>query len=239
MRKPLIAGNWKLNGNQALCQDFVDNIKPVAGIDILICPPLVLLGDFEGARFQLGAQDVSIYDSGAYTGEVSAGLLLEKGVSACIVGHSERRCLFAENDGMLAEKIKQLFLKGITPVLCVGEDLQTRDSENAEAFVSSQLEMLSVFSAEQIESMVVAYEPIWAIGTGKTATYEQAQEMHHSVRAKLASYCDAQKVKILYGGSVKPENAEQLLAMPDIDGALVGGASLDVSSFNAIIKAAS
>ena len=246
MRRKFIAGNWKMNGDQELVRQIAERAADSAGeAELAVCPPYPLL---PAAASQLpfgvalGAQDVSEYDSGAYTGEVSASMLLEAGCRYVIVGHSERRTLYAEDNARVAGKFQAARQAGLIPILCVGETLAERDAQRTEAVVGEQLS--AVFDAVDgaaFQGAVIAYEPIWAIGTGRTATPEQAQAVHAFIRGRVAER-DGQDVadslQILYGGSMKPDNAGELLAQPDIDGGLIGGASLDPEGFLSIYNAA-
>ena len=249
MRRILVAGNWKMNGSTAGSRELVDGI--VAGLDgsenadVLVCPPFpYLAGVVEaaaGTKVAVGAQNVSEHDAGAFTGEVSASMLKDLGAGYAIVGHSERRSLYGESDEQVASKFVAAQGQGIVPVLCVGETLEEREAGETEAVVSRQL--AAVVSAAGIDAFagaVVAYEPVWAIGTGMTATPEQAQDVHRHIRGLLAADSEniADGVQILYGGSMKGANAAGLLGMPDIDGGLIGGASLKADDFLAIVRAA-
>jgi len=245
MRKTIIAGNWKLNGSTELCKSFaqpaLDHTR--IDIDVVICPPAVwsatMIEALNNSRWAVGAQSIAAEQSGAFTGEIAAQMFADLGVKYSIVGHSERRALFGETDQIVAKKTSLALEAGLTPILCVGEDLACREAEGHEQFVQEQLlASLAGLTPEQIAQVVIAYEPIWAIGTGKTASAEQAQAMHAHIRRVLASKVDSESISLLYGGSVKADNAKQLLAQPDIDGALVGGASLKVSEFLAIVESA-
>ena len=246
MRRKLIAGNWKMNNTTAKALEFVSafGANDNKDVDVAICAPFTQLealkGALAGKDILLGAQNVHFEDSGAYTGEISADMLNEIGIDLCIVGHSERRQYFAETDETVNRKLHKLFEKGIRPIMCVGEGLEERENGEAFQIVRTQLiEGLVNIAPEQMEELVIAYEPIWAIGTGKTATPEQAEEMCRYIRECIEEVYDetvAEKVIIQYGGSVKPENASDILNMPDIDGALVGGASLKPDSFRGIIN---
>ena len=246
MRRTLIAGNWKMNGNFAANRSLLSEVK--AGLpadlhcDVLVCAPAPyfaqcadLLG---GTAVSWGAQDVSVHTHGAYTGEISASMLQDCACKYAIVGHSERRAYHAESNELVAQKAQQLLKHGVLPIVCVGETLEQRESGQTNAVVAAQLNaVLDVLGA--LDGVVIAYEPVWAIGTGKTATPEMAQEVHHFLRQQVAvrDAGAAEKVQILYGGSMKPENAKELLAMPDIDGGLIGGAALKSQDFLAIIAA--
>ncbi|HMT91987.1 triose-phosphate isomerase [uncultured Thiothrix sp.] len=248
MRRILVAGNWKLNGNKASIQQLVTSI--VAGVSdltkvsIAVCAPYVYLPLtaelLSSSAVALGAQDVSEQDNGAFTGEVSAPMLLEVGCQYVIVGHSERRSLFGEKDADTARKFVAARKQGLIPILCLGESLTEREAGQTEAVVARQLDaVLALESVQALNDAVIAYEPVWAIGTGKTASPEQAQAVHAFIRERIAAQ-DAKvaaKVQILYGGSVKSSNAAELFAMQDIDGGLIGGASLDAQDFLKICQA--
>lgn len=214
------------------------------GVDVVVCPPFPYLAQavaaVKGAGIAVGGQDLCAFKDGAYTGEVSASMLLDLGCEWVIVGHSERRSLFGEADAVVAAKVQAALVAGLSPILCVGESVAQREAGEADAVVRAQLDhVLDVLGVERFASVVVAYEPVWAIGTGRTASPEQAQAMHEAIRMHLARRgVVAEGVKILYGGSVTAANASQLFAEPDIDGALVGGASLVADSFSSICAAA-
>ncbi len=248
MRSKLVAGNWKLNGTrdsiQALMQNIVAGMDGLNQVAVAVCPPYVYIPMVEtliaNTAIKLGAQDVAEQMQGAFTGEVSAPMLKEFACQYVIVGHSERRALFGEKDADTARKFAAARTQGLIPILCVGESLEEREQGITEQVVACQLD--AVIELEGIEALteaVIAYEPVWAIGTGKTASPEQAQAVHAFIRAKLAvlNSAVAEKVQILYGGSVKGSNAAELFAMPDIDGGLIGGASLDAQEFLAICRA--
>ena len=249
MRQPLVAGNWKMHGSRAenaqLVGGLLDLLQPGKRAEIMLCPPFPYL--METARLlkdsgvALGAQSVCAEAQGAFTGEVSAAMLKDVGCRYVLVGHSERRQLYGENDNLVARKFVAAQLQGLVPVLCVGETLEEREGEQTTAVVARQLEaVLAVSGIQSLAKAVVAYEPVWAIGTGRTATPDQAQAVHAMIRAKLAER-DATiggSVRILYGGSVKASNAQELFAMPDIDGGLVGGASLKADEFARICAGA-
>jgi len=246
MKKKLIAGNWKMNGstaaNAALVQQLLAGVGKVA-CDIAVCVPAPYLAEVgalvKGSPIAVGAQDVSAYDAGAYTGEVSAGMLRDLGVRYAIVGHSERRQYHGETDAVVANKAQKALAAGITPIVCVGETLQEREAGLTEEVVKRQLAAVIHTNGHCISEIVVAYEPVWAIGTGKTASPEQAQQVHAVLRAQLHAATEhSDRVQILYGGSMNAANAAQLLGQADIDGGLVGGASLKASDFLAIIAAA-
>jgi len=248
-RTPLIAGNWKMYKTEAQAEEYIQALLPLvsstSGVDIAICVPFTdlraMVDSARGSRVEVYAQTMHHEPEGAYTGEVSAPMLSELDVSGVVLGHSERRELFGEADKALALKIPAALAAGLVPILCVGETEGERDAGDTERKLRHQIgEDLAGVSDEQLADIVIAYEPIWAIGTGKVATPEQAQEAIAFVRALVAGRSPeaSKRVRILYGGSVKPENAPELLALPDIDGALVGGASLDPGSFAAIVAAA-
>lgn len=234
-RKFLIAANWKMNGAITLVETITDTLAAVkCNADILICPPATLLNRFtEKRNFALGGQDISAETSGAFTGQLSAELLKEAGATFVLVGHSERRQFQFESDELIAAKIATAVAAGITPVLCIGESLQERQQEKTQQVIAKQLAAVYASHPELLQNSVVAYEPIWAIGTGESASPEQAQATHAFIRSELANYdaAAAQQVRILYGGSVNAENCSALFAQPDIDGALVGGASLKPDEF--------
>lgn len=250
MRKALVIGNWKMNGRQAANKMLVDALnsgyeKALEKVDVALCPPGVYLAQVQvllaGSSIELGAQNVCANAEGAFTGEVSAGMLAEFGCDWVIVGHSERRSLYAESDEQVAEKTKRILESGMSPVVCVGETLEEREAGQALQRVESQLKaVLDSLQPDQQEKLIVAYEPVWAIGTGLTATPEQAQEVHRALRNVLAEQQVelGEKVRILYGGSVNAANADALFAQPDIDGGLIGGASLKADDFLAICRAA-
>jgi triosephosphate isomerase len=248
-RTPLIAGNWKMNGSFAESEQLVtalrDGFAP-GSAEMLICPPFVYLdrarawlGD---SGLALGAQDLAaVVGTGAYTGEVSGTMLCDVGCRYVIVGHSERRTLYGETDAIVVDKFRAAQAAGLIPILCVGENLEQREGGDTEAVVASQVDaVLDALGVGVLEDAVIAYEPIWAIGTGKTATPEQAQAVHAMIRGLIAGHdaIIAGSLRILYGGSVKGSNAADLVGQPDIDGGLVGGASLDAADFLAIYGAA-
>jgi triosephosphate isomerase len=248
-RRPLVAGNWKLNGSRAGNAALISGLR--AGLpaqfraDVVVCPPYVYLAEVSAAIhdsvIQLGAQNVAAEDSGAFTGEVAAGMLRDVGCGFVIIGHSERRALYGETDALVAAKVAAALRCGLRPILCVGETLAERDAGKFLAVVRRQLEaVLDAVGIEAFAAGLVAYEPVWAIGTGRTATPVQAQEVHAEIRATLArrNATIAAAVRVLYGGSVKDSNARDLFAMADIDGGLIGGASLDAAGFLGICKAA-
>jgi triosephosphate isomerase (TIM) len=247
-RKLIIAGNWKMNKTVAEALDLVRGLKIELGavkeVDIVICPPFTALAEVSKAvmdsNLRLGAQNMSEHNFGAYTGEIAAGMLKEFSVRYVILGHSERRQLFKETTDLVAKKTHAAHAASLRPIVCVGESLQEREADLTERVLDSQVRgSLAGLTTAQIEETIVAYEPIWAIGTGKNATTTQAQQAHAFIRHLLAAMYDenvARRVRIQYGGSVKPSNARELMSQPDVDGALVGGASLDDRSFSDIIK---
>lgn len=247
MNKKLIAGNWKMNGsladNEALVRALVAGLATAGGCDAAVAVPAPYLAQVQalvqGSALALAAQDVSQHASGAFTGEVSAAMLREFGVRYVLVGHSERRQFHGETDADVAVKAQRALASGITPIVCVGETLAEREAGQTEAVVKRQLAAVIHLNGHCISEVVVAYEPVWAIGTGKTASPEQAQQVHAVLRAQLAAASDkAPSIRLLYGGSMNAANAAQLLAQPDIDGGLIGGASLKAADFQAILAAA-
>ena len=245
--KKLIAGNWKMNGALAANDTLVTAILAglgAASCDAAVCVPTPYLAQMQallvGSTLSLGAQDVSTHDAGAFTGEVSAAMLREFGVRYVIVGHSERRQYHGESDAVVAEKARAALAAGITPIVCVGESLEQRESGSTEDVVKRQLAAVIHANGHCISEIVVAYEPVWAIGTGKTASPEQAQQVHAVLRTQIKAATEhAARVRILYGGSMNAANAAQLLAQPDIDGGLIGGAALKPADFLSIVCAAS
>ncbi|MBV59659.1 MAG: triose-phosphate isomerase [Verrucomicrobiales bacterium] len=247
-RKLIIAGNWKMNKTVAesldLANGLVRELKEVKEVDIAICPPFTALSEVSKAvidsNIRLGAQNMSQNGYGAHTGEIAAGMLKEFSTKYVILGHSERREYQRESDELIAAKAKAAHEAGLKPIVCVGEQLEERESGNTENVVGTQVRgSLEGLTTEEMLGTVIAYEPVWAIGTGKTATAEQAQEVHAFIRNLLADLFDAdtaKAVRIQYGGSVKPDNARELMSQPDVDGALVGGASLDMRVFSELIK---
>jgi triosephosphate isomerase len=246
MRKKLIVGNWKMNGSLAANEELIKGV--LAGIDapaadVAVCAPAPYLAQLQsllaGSPVAWGAQDVSAHDKGAYTGEVSADMLRDFGCRYCIVGHSERRQYHGETDEAVAAKAQRALAAGITPIVCVGETLAEREAGQTEAVVRRQLAAVIRTVGHCVSEIVVAYEPVWAIGTGRTATPEQAQQVHAVLRAQLAAAStQADRVRILYGGSMNAGNAASLLAQPDVDGGLIGGASLKAVDFLQIVAAA-
>ena len=248
MRRKLVAGNWKMHGtlaqNAVLLDAVCDGMSQIAGVDCAVCVPFPYLAQAQqklsGSSVKWGAQNVHQLDEGAYTGEVSAAMLRDFECSYAIVGHSERRACYGESSHLVAEKFLAAQQAGLTPILCMGETLQQRESGITETVVAEQLDALVQLGGVQaLRNAVVAYEPVWAIGTGKTATSEQAQAVHAFIRQRVAAQDGqiASALCILYGGSVKANNAAELFAMPDIDGGLIGGASLVADEFLAICRA--
>lgn len=248
MRKPFIAGNWKMNkdlkGALELANGLKRNLTDVEDVEIGLFPPAPFLADVvdacAGTGFVVGAQNMHWEESGAFTGETSAPMILSVGATHVIIGHSERRQYFGETDETVNEKMHSALKAGVLPIMCVGETLQQREAGKTLDVVSTQIRGgLENVTSDDMAKVVIAYEPVWAIGTGKTASPEQAQEVHAAIRSILAEILGddvAQGVRIQYGGSVKPDNVKILMAQPDIDGALVGGASLDVDSFTALVN---
>lgn len=248
MRTPFIAGNWKMNKTLAEARELVSGLLAGLGgatdVEVLICPPVQLLFPMAKAvadsPIQLGAQNAHEATHGAYTGEVSVPMLVDTGCTHVLIGHSERRQLYGETGSLLAKKVRAVIAGGLTVIYCVGETLDEREAGTTDQVIERQVSEV-ISSDVPAERLVVAYEPVWAIGTGKTASPEQAQQVHRAIRTLLAGVygeSTAQGLRILYGGSVKPGNASELMAQPDIDGALVGGASLVTEDFLAIISAA-
>lgn len=242
MTTKLIAGNWKLNGSLAKNAALIDELRR-AEMHCVVCVPYPYLAQVQalvaGSLIELGAQDVSEYEQGAYTGEVSAAMLVEFGCRYVIVGHSERRALFGDSDQVVGRKAASALAAGLTPIVCVGETLAERELGEVEAVIRRQLQAVAdCVGGEALPTLVVAYEPVWAIGTGRSATPEQVAQTHGFIRAWFSARCDASAVRILYGGSVKPENAAVLFSTDDVDGGLIGGASLVGSDFVAICRAA-
>lgn len=250
-RTPMVAGNWKMNGDRASNDVLIAGLRsalamPVPGVDIVVCPPFPYLAQagrgIAGLDVTLGAQNVSAHPNGAHTGEVSASMLADSGCRWVIVGHSERRSLLGEADGTIADKARAGLVAGLGVVACIGESLQEREAGRAEAVLARQVDaLLPVVVDAMPDAFVLAYEPVWAIGTGRTASPEIAQQAHGLIRERLAraGVGAAPAIRILYGGSVKASNAASLFAMPDIDGGLIGGASLVADEFIAICRAAS
>lgn len=247
-RKLIIAGNWKMNKTVAEALDLVNDLKRelanVKEVDVVICPPFTALADVSKAvvdtQLRLGAQNMSEHNFGAHTGEIAAGMLKEFIVRYVILGHSERRQFQNETDELISRKTKAAHAASLKPIVCVGETLAQREAGQTEEVVGAQLRgSLAGLTAGQMEETIVAYEPVWAIGTGRTATSQQAQDVHAFIRAQLAALHGdvvSRRVRLQYGGSVKPSNARELMSQADVDGALVGGASLEVRSFSEIVK---
>ena len=250
MRKPFVVGNWKMNlslkGAVELARGLRKNLAGLREIDLAVCPPSVFLqavsAALEGSNLLVGAQNMCWAECGAFTGEVGAAMLKDVGCRCVILGHSERRHVFGEKDSEINAKMKAALAGGLDPICCVGEKLDERDAGRIEEVIKRQVQSgLDGVTAEQMGRVTIAYEPVWAIGTGRNATPAQAQDVHVLIRSLLAAKYDtdvAAAVRIQYGGSVKPENAKELMAVPDIDGFLVGGASLKVDSFAAVARAA-
>lgn len=247
MRKHLIAGNWKMNLRRdsaiRLAREIAQHRN--AKVDVAVCPPFAYLPSVReallGSSVALGGQNASEYDDGAFTGEISAAMLVDCGCTWVILGHSERRTVFGESDATINAKVHKSLEAGLRPIVCVGEQLQEREAGQTFTVVRRQFDQsLAGLSADQMRQIVIAYEPVWAIGTGKVATPAQAQEVHADLRKQLENRYNsslAQQINILYGGSVKPDNAQSLMSQSDIDGALVGGASLTSAAFLAIVDA--
>ena len=247
--KKLVVGNWKMHGSRAFNAELIQGLL-VADLaatapraDVAVCPPFVFLADvaaaLQGSTIAVGAQDISAQTQGAYTGEVAGPMIREFGATYAIVGHSERRSYHAESDQLVADKAKAALSHGLVPIVCVGETLAEREANQTEAVVGRQLQAVIDTLGDDIARVVVAYEPVWAIGTGKTASPAQAQAVHASLRAQLAKATPkAADIPLLYGGSVKPDNAVELFSQPDINGGLIGGAALKAADFAAIARAA-
>lgn len=247
--KKLVVGNWKLQGSRSANAELLQGLlaadlsASAPRADVAVCPPFVYLSEvvaaLQGSAIAVGSQDVSAQAQGAFTGEVSGAMVRELGARYAIVGHSERRSYHGESDQLVADKAKAALSHGLVPIVCVGETLAERESGETEAVVGRQLQAVIDTLGADLARVVVAYEPVWAIGTGKTASPEQAQAVHAFLRARLtAAQADAARVPLLYGGSVKPDNAAELFAQSDIDGGLIGGASLKAADFAAIARAA-
>lgn len=249
MRQPIIAGNWKMNGSRESIKALLDGIKAgmgdVKSAEVAVCAPSIYISDvaeqLNGSNIGFGGQNVSTEEKGAFTGETSTSMLLDFACKYVLVGHSERRSLYGEDDAVVANKFAVARKAGLIPVLCIGETLEERESGSTEAVCARQLDaVIDLEGIDAIGDCVIAYEPVWAIGTGKTASPQQAQDVHAFIRAKLAekSQTVADKVRIQYGGSMNAGNAAELLSQPDIDGGLIGGASLVAEDFLTICKAA-
>ena len=245
MRKPIIAGNWKMNKTKAEAIALIEELKPLvkdAECDVVVCVPFTdiyaVAEAVKGSNIHLGAQNVHFAASGAYTGEISADMLLEAGVEYVIIGHSERRQYFGETDETVNKRTLTALAKGLKPIVCVGESLEERETGKTEEVLKTQI-VNGLKDVEDIKKVVIAYEPIWAIGTGKTATSEQANETIAFIRKVVAeTFCPkcAEKVRIQYGGSMNAKNAHELMSMPEIDGGLIGGASLKAVDFSIVVK---
>ena len=248
MRNKVIAGNWKMNKDVFEAADLINGLKKTlekTNAEVIICPPFTSLVVaqqlLKGSAIKLGAQDVSVHDDGAYTGEISVKMLKSVGCEYVIVGHSERRQYFQESNELINQKAKKVLATGMKSIICVGETLDEREKNITDKIITAQVKgVLAGLTQADLDRVIIAYEPVWAIGTGKTATTQQAEDVHQLIRklvAQLYSWTVAEKLIIQYGGSVKPENAKELLNQADIDGALVGGACLKAESFSAIVGA--
>lgn len=250
MRKTIIAGNWKMNNDIYESKDLISKLlegvnRLTLKCEVIICPPFTSLSEaaamVNNSKIKLGAQNLHQEENGAYTGEISAKMLISTGCQYVIIGHSERRTLFSESDELINRKINRALKNNLKPIFCVGELLEEREGNITNQVIENQLlNGLKNLTAEELQSLIIAYEPVWAIGTGKTATPEQAEEVHIFIRQLLTQKFSkdfAENISILYGGSVKPENARALLSQQNIDGALVGGACLNANSFLEIIRA--
>ena len=248
-RRPLVAGNWKMNGSRTESTALLDGIKngvsAASRAEVAVCPPYILIPlaaeRLAGSAVAWGGQNLSVHKSGAHTGEISGPMLRDYACTYAIVGHSERRTLYGETDALVAEKYGAAQAAGLIPILCIGETLQEREANQTEAVCARQLDaVLGKHGIGSFRNAVIAYEPVWAIGTGKTATPQQAQDVHRFIRGRLADKDKsvADGLRILYGGSMKGSNAKELLAQPDIDGGLIGGASLQAEEFLTICRAA-
>jgi len=249
MRKALVAGNWKMNGTQAkaaeLCQGIADGMAALGEVDVLVCPPAILISSvadaLKGSDVQMGGQDLDINEGGAFTGQTSAAMLLDAGCKYVIVGHSERRQFYGDTDALVAEKTQVALDAGLIPIVCVGESQAEREGGVTEDIVGAQLKaVLDKVGIAAFSTAVIAYEPVWAIGTGLTASPEQAQDVHAFIRRMLADKDQsvADQCRVLYGGSMKPGNAVELISKQDIDGGLIGGAALASEDFLGICSAA-
>jgi triosephosphate isomerase len=247
MRKPIIAGNWKMNKTPAETRELINELKPLvqdAEVDVVVCPPFVCLAAaaeaLKGSNIALGAQNMHFEEKGAYTGEIAPNMLKELGVEYVIIGHSERRQYFGETDESVNKKVTVALAHGLNPIMCVGETLEEREKGITEKVVEKQTrEGLKGLEAQDAQRVVIAYEPVWAIGTGKTATSDQANEVIAFIRGIVSDMFGkdvAEKIRIQYGGSMNPQNASELMAMPDIDGGLIGGASLKAEDFAKVVK---
>jgi triosephosphate isomerase len=247
MRKPIIAGNWKMNKTPAETRELINELKPLvqdAEVDVVVCPPFVCLAAaaeaLKGSNIALGAQNMHFEEKGAYTGEIAPNMLKELGVEYVIIGHSERRQYFGETDESVNKKVTVALAHGLNPIMCVGETLEEREKGITEKVVEKQTrEGLKGLEGQDVQRVVIAYEPVWAIGTGKTATSDQANEVIAFIRGIVSDMFGkdvAEKIRIQYGGSMNPKNASELMAMPDIDGGLIGGASLKAEDFAKVVK---
>jgi triosephosphate isomerase (TIM) len=247
--KKLVVGNWKMHGSRAFNADLIQGLLSAdlpgtaPRADVVVCPPFVYVAEvaslLQGSAISVGTQDIAVQVQGAFTGEVSPPMAVDVGARYAIVGHSERRAYHGETDALVANKAQAALAHGLVPIVCVGETLAEREANQTQAVVGRQLQAVIDVLGADITRVVVAYEPVWAIGTGKTASPEQAQAVHAYLRAQLtAAFADASKVPLLYGGSLKPDNAAQLFAQTDIDGGLIGGAALKAADFVAIARAA-
>ena len=244
IRKPLVAGNWKMNGDRAMVRELVGSLKesctPASAVEVVIFPPALLVGEVvkvAGSAVAVGLQNVSQHTHGAFTGELSVDMARDAGCTYCLVGHSERRSLYGETNQEVASKFAALNAGNVKPVLCLGETLEQREAGETEAVVADQLAaVIDEVGLPAVAAAVIAYEPVWAIGTGKTASPEQAQAVHAFIRRQLGE--QGQQTRLLYGGSVNASNAQALFSQPDIDGGLVGGASLDALEFINVVNAA-
>src|SRR3989344_5673491 len=248
-RRPLVAGNWKMHGTQAeaaaLVQGIRQGLTTVKAAEVAVCPPSILIPPvaalLKGSAVAWGGQNLSVHKSGAYTGEISGAMLKDYGCTYVIVGHSERRALYGEGDKLVAEKFGAAQAAGLIPILCIGETLAEREANQTETVVARQLDaVIQMHGIATLKNSVIAYEPVWAIGTGKTASPQQAQDVHAFIRGRLATHdkAVADGLRILYGGSVKGANAKELFGQADIDGGLIGGASLQAEEFLTICRAA-
>ena len=245
MRKPIIAGNWKMNKTQAEAKELITALKPLvkdAECDVVVCVPFTdinaVVEAAKGSNIQVGAQNVHFADHGAFTGEISADMLLEAGVEYVIIGHSERRQYFGETNETVNKRTLTALAKGLKPIVCVGETLEERETGKTEEVLKKQV-VEGLKDVENLASVIIAYEPIWAIGTGKTATADQANETIGYIRKVIAeNFCPkcAEKMRIQYGGSMNAKNAHELMSMPEIDGGLIGGASLKAEDFSVVVK---
>jgi triosephosphate isomerase len=249
MRKALVAGNWKMNGTQAmatqLCNGIADGMAALGEVEVLVCPPAILISTVANvlvdSEVAVGGQDLDINQGGAFTGQTSAAMLLDAGCKYVIVGHSERRQFYGDTDALVADKTQVVLNAGLVPIVCLGESQQQRESGATEEVVGTQLRaVLDIVDIAAFSTVVIAYEPVWAIGTGLTATPEQAQDVHAFIRGMLADKDQgvADQCRILYGGSMRPDNAADLISKPDIDGGLIGGAALASDDFLGICSAA-